>query len=122
MVIHSNFSDFILFLFVHMSHADESYDPYEMATIKQKISAMFEQGADVERKLYTAIREYNSFDKLKLPQLFRDSFKHFGEDKRIQKTAFYDDLTEIMQADGKVEHGEKRALQALKEIVELNSR
>ena len=122
MVIHSKFNDFILFLFVHMSHADESYDPYEMATIKKKISGMFEQDADIERKLYTAIREYNSFDKAKLPELFRDSFKHFGGDKSIQKSAFYDDLTEIIQADGKVVHAEKTALRALKEIVELNSR
>jgi hypothetical protein len=105
-----------------MSHADESYDPYEMATIKKKISGMFEEDADIERKLYTAIREYNSFDKVKLPELFRDSFKHFGDDESIQKNAFYDDLNEIMQADGKVVHAEKKALQALKEIVELNSR
>jgi uncharacterized tellurite resistance protein B-like protein len=105
-----------------MSHADESYDPNEMATIKKKISGMFEQDADIERKLYTAIREYNSFDKEKLPELFRDSFKHFGHDKSIQKNAFYDDLTEIIQADGHVVHAEKSALQALKEIVELNSR
>ena len=121
MVLHSTFKDFILFLFVHMSHVDETYDPYEMATIKKKISGMFDQDADIERKLYLAIREYNSFDKGKLPELFRESFKYFGQDKSIQKNAFYDDLTEIMQADGKVVHAEKKALQALREIVELNS-
>lgn len=122
MVIHSSFSDFILFLFVHMSHADETYDPYEMATIKQKMAGMFDEDADIERKLYITIREYNSFDKQKLPVLFRESFKHFGQDENIQKSAFYDDLTEIIQADGKVVDAEKKALQALREIVELNSR
>ncbi len=122
MVIHSSFSDFLLFLFVHMSHADETYDPYEMATIKQKMAGMFDEDADIERKLYIAIREYNSFDKQNLPELFRESFKHFGSDENIQKSAFYDDLTAIMQADGKVVHAEKKALQALREIVELNSR
>jgi hypothetical protein len=104
-----------------MSRADENYDPYEIATIKEKISGMFEKDADIERKLYVAIRQYNSFDKSNLVELFRDSFKHFSEDQTIQKNNFYDDLTEIMQADGKVVHAEKRALQALKEIVELNS-
>jgi hypothetical protein len=104
-----------------MSRADENYDPYEIATIKEKISGMFEKDADIERKLYVAIRQYNSFDKSSLVELFRDSFKHFSEDQTIQKNNFYDDLTEIMQADGKVVHAEKRALQALKEIVELNS-
>ena len=121
MVIHSRFSDFILFLFVHMSHADETYDPYEMATIKKKISGMFDDDIDIERKLYITIREYNSFDKVELPKLFRESFKHFAQDEKIQKNTFFDDLTEIMQADGKVVHAEKKALQALKEIIELNS-
>ena len=120
MVIHSTFKDFILSLFVHMSRADENYDPYEMATIKKKISGMFEKDADIEQKLYASIRQYNSFDRSKLGELFRDSFKHFGEDQSIQGNSFYNDLTEIMQADGKVVDAEKLALQALKEIVELN--
>ena len=41
MVIHSTFKDFILFLYVHMSRADENYDPNEMATIKNKIGGLF---------------------------------------------------------------------------------
>ena len=52
MVIHSRFKDFILFLYVHMSRADESYDPIEMATIKKKITGLFEKNADIEKKLY----------------------------------------------------------------------
>ena len=121
MVIHSSFKDFILFLYVHMSRADESYDPLEMATIKQKITGLFEKNADIERKLYLAIREYNSFDKSKLGELFRGSFKYFNEDQSVLKNNFYDDLNEIIQADGKVVHAETRALEALKEIIELNS-
>jgi uncharacterized tellurite resistance protein B-like protein len=104
-----------------MSHADETYDPSEMATIKKKISELFDENADIERKLYIAIREYNSFDKTKLSQFFRDSFTHFRQDASIQKGTFFDDLIEITQADGKVVHAEKKALQALKEIIELNS-
>ena len=121
MAIHSKFNDFILFLFVHMSHADETYDPFEMATIKKKIPGMFDENADIERKLYTAIREYNSFDKTKLSQFFRDSFMHFRQDESIRKSTLFDDLIEITQADGKVVHAEKKALQALKEIIESNS-
>ena len=121
MAIHSKFNDFILFLFVHMSHADETYDPFEMATIKKKIPGMFDENADIERKLYTAIREYNSFDKTKLSQFFRDSFMHFRQDESIRKSTLFDDLIEITQADGKVVHAEKKALQVLREIIELNS-
>lgn len=105
-----------------MSHADETYDPYEMATIKQKMGGMFDEDTDIEQKLYIAIREYNSFDKQKLPELLLESFKFFSKDEKIQNSSFYDDLTAIIQADGKVVHAEKKALQALREIVELNSR
>lgn len=121
MVVHSSFKDFILFLYVHMSRADENYDPLEMATIKLKIKGLLEKDADIEKKLYLAIREYNSFDKSKLADLFRDSFKHFHEDQSVLKNSFYEDLNEIIQADGKVVHAETRALEALKEIIELNS-
>ncbi len=121
MVIHSSFKDFILFLYVHISRADENYDPLEMATIKQKIRGLFEENADIEKKLYLAIREYNSFDKSKLSELFSSSFKHFSEDRSVLKNNFYDDLREIIQADGRVDHAEATALEALKEIIELNS-
>ena len=66
MVIHSTFKDFILFLYVHMSQADENYDPNEMATIKKKIGGLFEKDTDIEKKLYMAIREYNSFDRFEI--------------------------------------------------------
>jgi uncharacterized tellurite resistance protein B-like protein len=120
MVIHSSFKDFILFLYVHMSRADGNYDPKEMATIKTKIGGLFEKEADAERKLYIAIRQYNSFDKSKLTELFEATFKHFGEDTSVLKSNFYSDLNEIILADGKVLHSETKALEALKGIIDLN--
>lgn len=119
MVIHSNFKDFILFLYVHISRADENYDPNEMATIKKKVEGLLDKDADIEKRLYLAIREYNAFDKSKLPTLFKDTFRHFGEDDTIAKTSFYNDLNEIILADGKVVDAETKALKALKEIIEL---
>ena len=121
MVIHSTFKDFILFLYVHMSRADENYDPNEMATIKNKIGGLFEKDTDIEKKLYLAIPQYNSFDRAKLPGLFKASFKHFDQDQTVLKNNFYSDLNEIIAADGKVELAESKALEALKEIIELNS-
>ena len=122
MVIHSTFQDFILFLYVHISRADETYDPNEMATIEKKIGGLFDEPVDVEKKLYMALREYNSFDRSKLTALFKASFKHFSEDQQVLKNNFYDDLNEIMQADGKVELSETNALKALKELIELNAK
>jgi hypothetical protein len=104
-----------------MSRVDEIYDPNEMATIKKKIAGLFEKDADIEKKLYIAIREYNSFEHSKLGELFRDSFKHFSEDKSVVKNDFFSDLNEIMLADGKIVREETRALEALKGIIELNS-
>ena len=121
MVIHSNFKAFILFLYVHMSQADETYDPNEMAIIKLKIAGLFDRNADIEKKLYIAIREYNSFEKEKLNQLFKDSFEHFGDDQGMSKNNFYNDLNEIMLADGQILHSETKALDALKKIIELNA-
>ena len=93
-----------------------------MATIKKKIGGLFEKDIDIEKKLYVAIREYNSFDHSKLPTLFNASFKHFDQDQSVLKNNFYSDLNEIIAADGKVEAAESKALEALKEIIELNSR
>ena len=121
MVIHSNFKDFILFLYVHMSQVDGSYEPNELAAIKTKVEGLYENAADSEKKLYQAIREYNSFDKAKLNVLIRESFQHFRNDQSVRKNEFYNDLNEIMLADGQVLQSEKRALQALKEIIELNA-
>ena len=121
MIIHSDFKDFVLFLYVHISRADENYDPDEMATIKKKVEGLVEKDADIEKKLYIAIREYNSFDKTKLTALFNDSFKHFSKNENVLKSNFYDDLNEIILSDGKVQDAETKALSALKEIIELNS-
>ena len=117
MVIHANLPDFILFLYVHMSHADDSYDPTEMAAIKNKMKGLFTKDTDVEKKLYVTIREYNSFDKNKLTELLSDSFKHFGKDTSVDALLF-NDLKEIIQADGKVDQAEMNALEALKRMID----
>ena len=92
-----------------------------MATIKKKALHLFQKETDVEKKLYAAIRQYNSFDKSKLVELFEDTFKHFGQDTSVLKNNFYTDLNEIILADGKVVNSETKALNALKEIIDLNS-
>ena len=121
MVIHANLPDFILFLYVHMSRADDSYDPTEMAAIKNKMHALFSEGTDLEKKLYVTIREYNSFDKNKLTELLSDSIKHFSNDTTVDPQLFTD-LKEIIQADGKVDQSEMNALEALKRMIDHRSK
>ncbi len=70
------------------------------------------------------MRQYGNIIPLtdsKLSTLFSASFKHFDQDQSVLKNNFYSDLNEIIAADGKVELAESKALEALKEIIELNS-
>jgi len=120
MIIHNTLPDFILFLYVHMSRADDSYDPSEMAAIKVKMNTLYEQGTDLEKKLYGAIREYNSFDKSKLAVLFSDSIQHFTKQSPVD-SHLLSDLKEIVQADGKVDQSESNALDVLKRIIDHQS-
>jgi uncharacterized tellurite resistance protein B-like protein len=119
MVIHTSFPDFILFLFVHIAHTDNSYDPREMSTIKAKMQRLFPDGTDLEKKLYQAIREYNSFDQSRLTELLRDTFAFFNEDTETCKTKLYADVKAIIKADGKVLPTEREAFYTIKRIIEF---
>ena len=118
MVIHNSFNDFILFLYVHMSKVDNTYDPNELAVIKTKMTKLFDAGTDIEQKLYITLRQYNAFDKTKLKALFEDSLSHFNKDGTLQKKNIFADLQEIIQADGKIDNTESKALNALKQIID----
>lgn len=117
MILHNNLNDFILFLYVHMSEADSQYDPAEMNVIKSKMEGLFSAETDFEKKLYQTIRAYNSVDKEQLPALFKETFGHF-EKEDVAATKLLSDLHEIMNADGKVDPEEGKALEVLKEIIE----
>lgn len=119
MRLHSTVPDFILFLYVHMSHADQNYDPQEMAAIKSKMHTLFPDDTDLEKKLYAAIREYNSFDKSKITELIDQTLQHFGVDTLTDKV--YADLYEIIQADGNVYQSETKAFETIKRIIEIHS-
>lgn len=121
MVIHSTFADFVLFLYVHMSHVDNDYDPTEMKVIKEKMNRIFPKDTDMEKKLYNTIREYNAFDKLKIHELMKETFQHFKNVKFSQKYKIYTDMYDIINADGKVDESEAKALEILKEIIELET-
>jgi uncharacterized tellurite resistance protein B-like protein len=121
MVLHTTFPDFVLFLYVHISHVDSAYDPAELKLIKEKMARLFPGGTDMEKKLYTALREYNKFDKSQIADLIKDSFQHFSEVKSSQKSKVYTDIHDIIKADGKVDSSEARALDALRELIELGT-
>ena len=117
MIIHKTLSDFILFLYVHISHSDSSYDPTEMAVIKTKMAGLFPNDTDIEKKLYATIREYNSFDKAQLEVLFNDSIQHFKSGYPMPDNNLFADIQEIIRADGKVKVSEVDALTLISKII-----
>lgn len=120
MVIHDTFADFVLFLYVHMAHADGDLHVTEVKVIKEKMTKLY-QSEDLDKKFTAALDQYNAFNKSNLNKLFHASFAHFETIKFAQKYRVYGDMYDIIYADGKVEESEKRALDELKDIIDINS-
>ncbi len=120
MVIHKSFADFVLFLYVHMAHADGEFHPTEVHVVKEKMKKLFPNETDYDKMLKETMELYLDFDKKQLRTLFRDTFKHFSEIKFPVKYHIYTDLYEIINADGKVDESETEALDTLKEIINIS--
>jgi len=120
MVIHNSFADFVLFLYVHMAHADGDLHVTEVKVIKEKMAKLF-PGENVDSKFASALDEYNAFDKKNLNKLFHASFAHFDTIKFAQKYRVYGDMYDIIYADGKVLESETKALEELKDIIDINA-
>lgn len=120
MVIHNSFADFVLFLYIHMAHADGDLHVTEVKVIKEKMAKLF-PGENVDTKFASALDEYNAFDKKNLNKLFHASFAHFDTIKFAQKYRVYGDMYDIIYADGKVLESETKALEELKDIIDINA-
>lgn len=121
MVIHQSFADFVLFLYVHMAHADKDFHQTELGVIRGKMSKLYPFEDNLEERLEVALKEYQAFDKNKLKILFKDTFHHFTNVKFAQKYKVYADMYDIINADGKIDESEARALQELKEIIDMSA-
>ncbi len=122
MVIHHSFADFVLFLYVHMAHADGEFHELELSLVKDKMLKLFHpEEVDLDSKLNEAITQYNAFDKNQLRILYRDTFDHFANIKFAQKYKVYTDMYGIINADGKIEESETNALNELKEIIDISA-
>ena len=121
MVIHQSFADFVLFMYVHMAHADSEFHSTEMGVIREKMTKLYPKDKDHEAKLSEIVKQYEGFDKNKLKILFRDTFDHFTNVKFAQKYKVYTDMYDIINADGKIDESETKALNELKEIIDISS-
>jgi uncharacterized tellurite resistance protein B-like protein len=121
MVIHDNFADFVLFLYVHMAHSDSDYHTTEIEVIREKMAKLFPKEANHEQKLQDEVARYKSLDKKKINSIIEDSFKFFNKIKFSQKYKVYTDMYDIIHADGIISDHETKALGELKKIIDINS-
>lgn len=121
MIIHQSFADFVLFLYVHMAHADSDFHETEVKVIREKMGKLYPNDKNLDAKLDEVLKQYRSFDKNKLRILFRDTFDHFTNVKFAQKYKVYTDMYDIINADGKIDESETKALNELKEIIDISS-
>ena len=121
MFIHKSFADFVLFLYVHMAHADGEFHSLEKGVVLNKMAKIFPKESDYEKKFDEAVSQYRSIDQSQVTSIIRDSFRHFDQVKFQQKYKVYTDMYDIINADGKVDESETRALDELKQIIDLGA-
>ena len=121
MVLHKQFQDFVLFLYTHMALCDGSMHENEQLVILDKMAKIFPTEPDPKKKLNDAVAEYKSIDPALVNTIVRDSFKFFDQVKFAQKYKIYTDMYDVVNADGRVEESERKALNTLREIIDMNA-
>jgi uncharacterized tellurite resistance protein B-like protein len=121
MVLHQNFADFVLFLYIHMAYADGVFHPAERKLILEKMTKLFPNDHGLEAKLAAAEKEYRHLEPATVPGVILDTFRQFTHIKFSQKYHVYTDMFDIVNADGKVEESETAALEELKKIIDLSA-
>lgn len=121
MVVHTNFQDFVLFLYIHMALADNFLHPSEEEVILTKMAKLFPTEANPKKKFDEAVVYYETLSAEQAMDIIQSTFKHFDQVKFAQKYKVYTDMYDVVNADGKIEEAEKIALDALKKVIDLNS-
>lgn len=121
MVIHNSFADFVLFLYIHMAHADGEYHRSENEAILQKVPKLYPTEGDPKAKLKEALDQYKLVKQADIKNIIHDTFLHFDKIKFSQKYKVYTDMFDIVHADGKVHEAEERALKELKTIIDMGA-
>jgi uncharacterized tellurite resistance protein B-like protein len=120
MIIHTNFPDFVLFLYVYIAYSDGDFHPQEKEIILEKMKKLFPDRDDHEKQLVETIRLYSDLEPDQFKPIFIDTFKQFPKVKYAQKYKIYSDMYDIVHADGKINESEETAMNALKEIIDIS--
>jgi uncharacterized tellurite resistance protein B-like protein len=121
MKFHDSFSDFVLFLCIHVAYADGSLHAEEEKVILEKIQKLFPLEGNPKNKFNEAVQQYQAFQKTQINEFIHYSFRHFQHIPFAQRYKIYTDMYEIVHADGKVEEAETKAMNTLKQIIDLGA-
>jgi uncharacterized tellurite resistance protein B-like protein len=121
MVIHNSFNDFVLFLYIHMANSDGESHDLEKGVILVKMAKLYPAESNLENLFEVAVKQYKSIDKNNVKDIMRATFKHFDHVKFAQKYKVYTDMYDIINADGKVQESETKALKELKQIIDIGT-
>ncbi|GAB1444595.1 hypothetical protein MASR2M41_02060 [Flammeovirgaceae bacterium] len=121
MIIHDNFADFVLFLYIHMAHADGEYHHSEEEAILNKIPKLYHNEGDPVAKLKAGLIAYKKVKPADIKKIVHDTFVHFDHIKFSQKYKVYTDIFVIVNAVGKIHAAEKRSLSELIDIIHAGS-
>jgi len=121
MNVHESFSDFVLFLYIHMALADGTLHPQEEMVILDKLTRLFPLEGNPKKKFDEAVFAYKNFDKSTMDEFIHHSFKHFNHIKFAYRYKVYTDMYDIIHADGKVDETETVAINTLKKIIDLGA-
>ncbi|MBX2893838.1 MAG: TerB family tellurite resistance protein [Cyclobacteriaceae bacterium] len=119
MVIHKTFSDFVLYLYIHIAYADGELHAEEERVVLEKMNRHFPIEGDHKVRYDQRVKEYNEIDKNLHHEIIKASFLHFDHIKFSQRYKIYADMYDIIHADGKVEESETKAVNELKEVIDL---
>jgi len=121
MTVHESFSDFVLFLYIHMALADGTLHQQEERVILDKLTRLFPLEGNPKKKFDEAVASYKSFDKSAMDEFIHRSFKHFNHIKFAHRYKVYTDMYDIIHADGKVDETETVAINTLKKIIDMGA-
>lgn len=119
MVIHKTFSDFVLYLYVHIANADGALHKDEERVIIEKMDKHFPLEGDHKRRYDETVNAYKKMTNVDHHLLIKESFNHFDHIKFSQRYKIYADMYDIIHADGKVSEAETKAVNELKEIIDI---
>lgn len=122
MVIHKTFSDFVLYLYVHIAHADGALHDAEERIVLEKMNKHFPLEGDHKKRFDDTVVAYGRMPAADHHQVIKDSFQHFDHIKFSQRYKIYADMYDIIHADGKVSAAETKAVNELKEIIDMLSK